>query len=73
MQEKTILTVIPVNGKHRELLKKTAQNEKMIFSDPESVTQEQVDQAEIILGNVPPEMVKKGKKSEVAAAEFCRI
>ena len=61
MQEKTILTVIPVNGKHRELLKKTAQNEKMIFSDPESVTQEQVDQAEIILGNVPPEMVKKAK------------
>lgn len=61
MQEKTILTVVPVNGKQRELLKKTAQNEKLIFSDPESVTQEQVDQAEIILGNVSPEMVKKAK------------
>ena len=64
MQEKTILTVIPVNGKHQELLEKAAQNEKLIFSDPESVTQEQVDQAEIILGNVPPEMVKKAKKLE---------
>ena len=64
MQKKTILTVIPVNGKHQELLEKAAQNEKLIFSDPESVTQEQVDQAEIILGNVPPEMVKKAKKLE---------
>ena len=64
MQEKTILMVIPVNGKHQELLEKAAQNEKLIFSDPESVTQEQVDQAEIILGNVPPEMVKKAKKLE---------
>ena len=63
MQKKTILTVIPVNGKHQELLEKAAQNEKLIFSDPESVTQEQVDQAEIILGNVPPEMVKKAKKN----------
>lgn len=61
MQEKTILTVIPVNGKHRELLEKTAQKEKMIFSDPERVTQELVDQAEVILGNVPPEMIKRAK------------
>ena len=58
MQEKNILTVIPMNAKHQELLKKTAQNSKIIFSDPEKITQDQVDQAEIILGNVPPEMVK---------------
>lgn len=64
MQEKTILTVIPVNARHRELLEKCGQNGNFIYADPETVTQEQVDQAQIILGNVPPEMVKKAKKLE---------
>ena len=62
MEEKTILIVIPLKEKHRELLKKIAGKAEIIFSDPERVAQEQVDQAEIILGNIPPEMVKKAKK-----------
>lgn len=64
MAQKTILTVIPLNTKHQELLKKVAQNEKIIFLDPQKVTQEEADQAEIILGNISPEMVKKAKKLE---------
>ena len=62
MEEKTILIVIPLKEKHRELLKKIAGKAEFIFNDPETVTQEQVDQADIILGNIPPEMVKKAKK-----------
>ena len=62
MEEKTILIVIPLKEKHRELLKKIAGKAEIIFSDPERVAQEQVDQAEVILGNIPPEMVKKAKK-----------
>lgn len=62
MEEKTILIVIPLKEKHRELLKKIAGKVEIIFSDPERVAQEQVDQAEVILGNIPPEMVKKAKK-----------
>ena len=62
MEEKTILIVIPLKEKHRELLKKIAGKAELIFSDLEKVTQEQVDQAEVIVGNIPPEMVKKAKK-----------
>ena len=51
-------------GKHRELLKKIAKDAEIIFCRPEEVTQELADQAEIILGNIPPEMVKKAKKLE---------
>lgn len=61
MEEKTILIVIPLKEKHRELLKKIAGKAELIFSDLEKVTQEQVDQAEVIVGNIPPEMVKKAK------------
>ena len=64
MKGKTILTVIPIKEKHRELLKKIAKDAEIIFYRPEEVTQELADQAEIILGNIPPEMVKKAKKLE---------
>lgn len=59
--KETILTVIPLMEKHRELLEKTAQGAEIIYEDVKTVTQEQVDKAEIILGNVPPEMVRKAK------------
>lgn len=64
MKEKTILAVIPMEEKHREMLKRTAKGAEIIFGDPETVSQEQVDQAEIILGNLPPEMIKKAKNLE---------
>ena len=59
MQEKNILTVIPMNAKHQELLKKTAQNSKIIFSDPEKITQDQVDQAVL-------DAIYQGKQEEPA-------
>ena len=48
MKGKTILTVIPIKEKHRELLKKIAKDAEIIFCRPEEVTQELADQAEII-------------------------
>ena len=59
MEEKTILIVIPLKEKHRELLKKIAGKAEIIFSDPERVAQEQVDQAEVILGNIPLKWSKR--------------
>lgn len=60
--KRTILTAIPVNGRHRSLLREAAGDENLLFVDRKTLTQEQVDQAEIVLGNIPPQMVQKAQR-----------
>lgn len=62
MEGKKILVVIPVEERHKEKLEQVAGTADLTYSSIEGVTQEQVDQADIIIGNVAPEMLKDARK-----------
>ena len=62
--KKTILTVIPMGEAYRRQLQEAAGEASVVFVEETALTQEQVDQAEIILGNIPPEMVQRAQKLE---------
>ena len=62
MEKKTILVVIPVNTKHKELLEEAAPDCQFIYSSIEEVTEKQIQEADVIMGNVSPEQLKKAEK-----------
>ena len=53
-----ILSVMPFEQRHRDLLERTGTGCSFIWASIPTVTMEQVEQADIILGNVPPAMLK---------------
>lgn len=55
--EKTVLCVMPVELRHKEKLEKAGSGCRFLYESYESVTQEQIAQADAILGNVPAEMI----------------
>ena len=57
-----ILVTIPAKPHHRELLESCAPNAKFTYVDPAAVTNEQLAAADVILGNVTPDEVKKAKQ-----------
>ncbi len=61
---KKILCVIPLEERHRQRLREAAGDWEICFAGGKNVPQEQVDQAEIILGNVSPEQIGKAKRLE---------
>ena len=71
MKERTILVVIPVREEHRELLEEAAPGNRFVYSSIKEVSREQVQEADIILGNVPADKIGASKKTGVAAAKFC--
>ena len=62
MREKTILVVIPVREEHRELLEEAAPGNHFVYSSIREVSREQVQEADIILGNVPADKIGASKK-----------
>lgn len=62
MNEKTVLVVIPVKESHKEILETAASDYRFFYSDIQEVTEEQVQEADIILGNVPPQKIKASEK-----------
>ncbi|MGN0398610.1 MAG: D-2-hydroxyacid dehydrogenase [Blautia sp.] len=62
MEKKTILVVIPVNTQHKVLLEEAAPECRFIYSSIEEVTEEQVQEADVIMGNVSPAMLEKAEK-----------
>ena len=62
MREKTILVVIPVREEHRELLEEAAPGNHFVYSSIREVSREQVQEADIILGNVPADKIRASKK-----------
>lgn len=62
MKEKTVLVVIPVNENHKEILEAAAPDYRFLYSGIPEVTEEQVQEADIILGNVPPRKIKASGK-----------
>ena len=59
---KTVLVVLPLQARHRALLEESAPGYTFTYTDKETVTAEQVKQANIIIGNVPAEWLQASPK-----------
>lgn len=57
-----ILVTMPTNDSHRDKLRAAAPNAEFIFSDNSPVDEEDVKEADIIVGNVPPAFLKGNEK-----------
>ncbi len=67
--EKNILVVIPVNEDHKKFLEeKAASGDKnccIRYVNGEEVTKEDVEQADVIVGNVDPSLISGAKNLEL--------
>lgn len=55
---KNILVTIPVEDRHKEYLERAGAGCRFSYTSPGGVTEEELGQAEIIIGNVKPQMLK---------------
>lgn len=55
----TILVVIPVQETHRRYLESKAPNAHFIYSSPQTITDEELAAADILIGNLPPDRLNK--------------
>ena len=61
---KHILVTIPVEDRHKDYLENIGQGCQFQYTSPLAATQEQLEQAEIMIGNVSPEKLKNAKRLE---------
>ena len=52
-----ILVLLPVNDRHRAILESSAPGEDFIYTSADAATREQVADADVILGNIDPNML----------------
>lgn len=52
-----ILVLLPVNDRHRAILESSAPGEDFIYTSADAATREQVADADVILGNIDPDML----------------
>ena len=57
-----ILVALPVEDRHKKLLRSSAQGAQMEFSPAKDLTRQQVQDADIIIGNVSPELLRGTEK-----------
>ncbi|MBR5928008.1 MAG: D-2-hydroxyacid dehydrogenase [Spirochaetia bacterium] len=62
MAGKTVLVVLPVEERHKKLLESSYPEGKFIYCQKDY--QEYLKDAQILIGNIPPEEIKLGKKLE---------
>jgi phosphoglycerate dehydrogenase-like enzyme len=58
---KNILVLVPVNDKHKKLLEEKAPSANFIYASGQSLDEDQVQNANIIIGNPPVNMIKGSK------------
>ena len=58
MEQEKILVVLPVKEEHKERIRNAAPDAKTTYCLEAEVTKEQVQDANIIIGNVKPEFLK---------------
>ena len=56
---------MPVKDEHKKTLEQHSQNNKFIYSSYDKVTQEMVQEANVIIGNVDPFYLQKAKNLEL--------
>ena len=52
-----ILVLLPVNDRHRAILESSAPGEDFIYTSSDAATRKQVADADVILGNIDPDML----------------
>ena len=52
-----ILVLLPINDRHRAILESSAPGEDFIYTSSDAATREQVADADVILGNIGPDML----------------
>jgi len=57
MEKGEILVLLPVEERHKKLLEEAAAGEPLCYAEAETVTREQVQTAQVIIGNPPVEYV----------------
>ena len=57
-EEYNVLTVLAVKEHHKEILEKSAPNAHFTYCSVKDVTKEMIQDADVILGNVPADMIK---------------
>ena len=62
---KKVLVSIPVTEKHRERINEIAQGCSVQFVSAGEVTEEQIAEANVIIGNVPAEMIRASERLEL--------
>ena len=62
--KKNILVLIPVNEEHKRLLEEKAPSAAFTYATSDTINQDQVHNANIIIGNVPIDMIKDSNKLE---------
>ncbi|WP_202849491.1 NAD(P)-dependent oxidoreductase [Clostridium thermosuccinogenes] len=62
--EKNILVLIPVNEEHKKLLEEKAPSANFTYASRKSLDKDQVQKADIIIGNPPVDMVKGSERLE---------
>jgi phosphoglycerate dehydrogenase-like enzyme len=65
MKMKKVLVTIPVSEKHQDQFENISAKLTFTYTSEEEVTQKMVKDADIIIGNVPPEYIKGSKKLEL--------
>ena len=67
---KKVLVVLPIKGRFHDLVEAGVTDCEFVYADQDAVTVEQINDADIILGNVhPPEKLKAPEKLEYIALE----
>lgn len=66
---KTILVTIPVNEVHKERLDKIAKENTVQYIPADLVTEDQISEASVIIGNVPADMIRASKRLELLQLE----
>lgn len=62
--KKKILSVIPMNVQQKRELESVAQGANILYQEMNELTKEQVQEANIILGNVPPAWIEESEQLE---------
>lgn len=57
-----VLVLLPVQPRHRALLEEAAPGVRIVYASPEDVTDEQVGEAEVIIGNLEPERLRLARR-----------
>ena len=61
---KTVTVLLPVEERHRTLLESAAPEYRFVYRSPDTVTQEEIDQTQILIGNPPVELLHGAENLE---------
>ena len=62
---KNVLVVIPVQEKHRARLEEIGKDCVIVYSSPKEVTAEQVAEANVVIGNIPANLIQASENLEL--------